>query len=222
MGAPFRFLLAAALLTSLAVLVAACPDEQVPIELTEQGIEILYNACIYCEPPKEGESDNCCRFNADSPPWWGSEGSYKVSIRLLLIEVPEGTSDLQSAELKDHSACFTMGFSCKKKEWACFASALNDELDKHLGSGLGFDGLKDPSGGLLLMTFHASETSCTASSLFGCAGLSFPANTESYDITCASCNGGKRLGGNLSLPCPSSCFARQCRTYISEHAEIDR
>jgi hypothetical protein len=112
----------------------------------------------------------------------------------------------------------------------CMASDLNQQLDGAMPNGVGFDGLQNPEEALVILAFYqpldSSEEGggCRRADLSACAGLAAPLGGGSYDISCASCEGGVRTTpGNDNGPCPkdldknNSCFLQTCDDILAEN-----
>ncbi len=109
----------------------------------------------------------------------------------------------------------------------CATDALTLAVQSALGGGLTFAGFKSLDDVILAAAFFhqpGDEASCDPSVLVGpddcsaenlvaAAGLAAPAGSPTYDITCASCQGGPHTSlGRDNEPCPvtkDACFLQQ-------------
>jgi hypothetical protein len=110
---------------------------------------------------------------------------------------------------------------------SCLADALNQELDGAIPGGLGFDGLRDPAEVQLILAIYqpvdptVTDRTCAPNDLVACAGLAEPLGGGSFDISCASCQGGSRTPpGRDNTPCsaPRTCFLRTCSMLLSANS----
>jgi hypothetical protein len=126
-----------------------------------------------------------------------------------------------------------------KQRITCAAGAMNRAIGNAMRAGLTYDGFEDPSDAFpVLAVYNLSELpsacaegldkvgcakadlACPVEDLLGCAGLAVPINSEKYDVTCASCQGGPRFSvGYDTGPCPpvdGQCFFNGCAKAIGE------
>jgi hypothetical protein len=109
----------------------------------------------------------------------------------------------------------------------CITGAVAQAVQGALGNGLTFDGFQSPDDVALVAAFFhkpGNEASCEATvlvrpddcgteNLVAVAGLAAPIGGTTFDITCASCQGGSHgsLGGD-NQPCPVTqdlCFLQR-------------
>jgi hypothetical protein len=109
----------------------------------------------------------------------------------------------------------------------CWTASINARLAAGTPDGLTFGGFTSPDQGVLAMAWFQPESRsscadlqgngsglCVEQNMVACAGLGAPPGTSSYDITCASCQGGvPNAFGNDNGPCftaPNECFLQTC------------
>jgi hypothetical protein len=166
-----------------------------------------------------------------------------MGMRMLLL-APSG-SDLN---LKTRTACVPLNLKpcildkagligcpdAPADAGACAEDVFREAAQAALGSGLTFDGFSSPDDALLVAALYRKpgmESSCDPSvlvapddcateNLVAVAGLAAPLGGGTYDITCASCQGGPRtsLGPNTGA-CPVSanaCFLQRIAALLDQ------
>jgi len=199
------------------LMVWACPAREVLIDITDRGIGYVINACT------DGCTDQCCHVNAGTLP----TSVDRMQIQLLLVEIP--VSGEGGAQVRARSPCMQFRLGCDfggspEVLADCLAVQIDGLIAEAIPEGLGFDDLEDPSDVAILLAFHrvlepeqAAVRQCLPEDLFACAGLTERPN-ETYDITCASCNGSRRLQSSAAsstvAPCWGACFIQSCHAVL--------
>jgi hypothetical protein len=110
----------------------------------------------------------------------------------------------------------------------CWSASINARLAAGIPNGLTFGGFSSPDQGVLAMAWFqppirgatcadfadSGASLCVEQNMVACAGLGAPPGDATYDITCASCQGGVHSAiGNDNGPCltaPDVCFLQTC------------
>jgi hypothetical protein len=151
---------------------------------------------------------------------------------LQLILLSTNPTQLQSASPclcfdEGDFICPVVGADAGSTVTDCWSAAINAKLASSVPDGLTFSGFSDPDQGVLAMAWFqpssgascadfadAGATLCVEENLVACAGLGAPPGGQTYDITCASCQGGVHGAiGNDNGPCltePNECFLQTC------------
>jgi hypothetical protein len=203
---------------------AGCPAREAQIEISMTGAGWLRTACSRdraCIQYQDGgiafvpEPSCACVLPEHPIPDLDHRA---LQARLFLATPSDG-------RIRDASKCMTL-LSCgdggTARQAKCMADSLNQQLDGAIPNGLGFDGLQNPNEVQLILAFYqppdpmGTGASCLRDDLVACAGLAPPLGGGSYDISCASCQGGtKAAPGPDNGPCPKglerdSCFLQKC------------
>ncbi len=111
--------------------------------------------------------------------------------------------------------------------YACARDTLAQAVEKAMGSGTSFSGFSNPDSVTLVAAFYQASgtvapcdggvlvnpTDCASGNLTAVAGLGAASGESTYDITCASCQGGLATAyGPDNAPCPASadaCFLQR-------------
>jgi hypothetical protein len=185
---------------------------------------------IFCDwhPIRGCQIKNPCTVSAPDAHQYQSN----TATALQLILLSTGPTQLQAA---GPCLCFDeMDFSCAGVPDAgataadCWSASINAKLAAGVPDGLTFSGFTSPDQGILAMAWfqppqrgamcadlpNAGTSLCAEQNMVACAGLGAPPGTASYDITCASCQGGLHSAiGNDNGPCitaPNECFLQTC------------
>jgi hypothetical protein len=179
---------------------------------------------------------NCKLQNAcdlgDGRPEWDSE--LVMGMQLLLLQ-PSGTGFALAAK----SPCVPLNLGpcvpgacpdATSTGAACVKDALTVAVQAAVGNGFGFDGFKSPDEVVFAAAFFqkpgkpGGEKSCEATALVGpgtcveanlvaAGGLAAPFGSDSYDLTCASCQKGPHSAlGRDNEACPTTddaCFLQR-------------
>jgi hypothetical protein len=189
----------------LALAAAGCPDREVGIAFSAPGAGLLSGACT-------ANIDPCSISVRSNPDLQGRA----FNAQLFLLSSSDET-------VRGVSKCMTVApCSDPKGHNACLADALNQELDGAIPGGLGFDGLEEPNQAQLFLAIYqpfdpaSTNPPCTADDLVACAGLALPGGKGTFDISCASCQGGSKTPpGRENTPCNArSCFLKTCSMMI--------
>jgi hypothetical protein len=218
-GAPRRVAAALPVFLFVAVAAAGCPDREASLSVSSEGIGVLVKACRACDRLDDAGVEPVCACALTDRPGPEVE-SRSMQARLFLITPSD-------QKVRDASKCMTL-LPCADAGHRddCVAENLNQQLDGALPNGLGFDGLSNPDDVQLILAFYqavdaASITSCNRADLIACAGLAPPLGGGTYDITCASCQGGSKTAfGPDNGPCPmskSGCFLKDCDTLLANN-----
>jgi hypothetical protein len=110
---------------------------------------------------------------------------------------------------------------------ACVRDTLAQTVERAMGTGTDFSGFTSPDSVTLVAAFYQASgtiapcdggvlvnpTDCATGNLSAVAGLGAPSGGSSYDITCASCQGGTHESyGPDNAPCPvttDDCFLQR-------------
>jgi hypothetical protein len=200
-----------------ALVIAGCPPRDTTLMISPGGVLTLSNACKPCGRTEDGgiEPACACTIGTREPPDLDRRA---LQARLFLITPADQM-------VRDSSKCMTL-LPCQDAGPAtdCLAERLNQQLDGALPQGLGFDGLQNPDDVQLVLAFYqpldlSSVSSCNRADLVACAGLAPPLGGGTYDISCASCQGGpKSVAGADNEPCPrpkNSCFLDACNSVLA-------
>ena len=183
---------------------AGCPDREVGIAFSTAGASWISTAC-------SANIDPCVVSVRSSPDLVGRS----FGAQLFMLSASDGM-------VRGTSKCMTVApCSDPRGHNACLADALNQQLDGAIPGGLGFEGLKEPGQAELLLAIYqpidpaSTNPPCAASDLVACAGLSQASGT-SFDISCASCQGGSKTppGRDDSACAGHSCFLKTCSMLI--------
>jgi len=202
-------------LTSL----AACPLDELLIDISTKGVNYIINSCKPCA------AESCCDLQAGNIP----AERQKIAVQLALVTRHEGKRRIQL-----RSDCMQLSVECPFDQQDagtlayCVQLQLDDQIDQHLKGGFSVQDM-DPDEVDLIMTVHhktemdqdggvTSSAACVPDDMFACAAL---AETHGvYDIVCASCAGGTALKVdhvNLdAVPCFGSCFITSCHQLLAE------
>src|SRR5258708_5732265 len=144
---PGSWLTALPPLCFVALVVAGCPPHEARLSITNDGIQTLVTACRPCARTPDGgiEAACACAINGRAPPAILSRG---VQARLFLVTPSDQI-------VRDASKCMTL-LSCGDggRPADCFAESLNQQLDRPIPRGLGYDGLQTPDALHLMPPCH--------------------------------------------------------------------
>lgn len=240
-----RLTLASALvLPVVGGLAAGCPDQEIAIEITAQGAAQLFLACfspksdcVARQPDPAAESPcgeecelaegrcwrrNACRLEGRPPP----RADAPRQLRVFLADPERG-------KIRAKSDCAAL-LPCDISEELgpdCLAQSLNQVLDGAMPDGLSYTDLEDASTSLLFFAIYdgeeaadggSSDAQCRLEDLIACAGVTARLGGDgSYDITCASCQGGSRNPPAIDNgPCPhgfgAGCFLEGCAKLLAD------
>jgi hypothetical protein len=215
---------------------SGCPYRAKEIRITDTGAGSVLAACMsqgggggfgsgsggggFPPPPPGGGGpfDDSCSLTGHY-----SSDFTRIAPQARLFLVSPSDNKVQDASKCMHlKPCSDSGRSGGPQP-NCIASDINQQLDGAMPNGLSFAGLKSSEDAQLMLAFYfPAETTeddegCHRGDLFACAGLAAPLGGGSYDITCASCQGGSRTAyGSNTGPCPkgptgvASCFLKIC------------
>ncbi len=116
---------------------------------------------------------------------------------------------------------------------ACIRDTIAQAVQAAIGSGMTFSGFTNTDNVALIAAFFTKEggetpcdggvlvnpSDCVPGHLTAVAGLGAPSGANTYDITCASCQGGPHESfGNDNAPCPvttDSCFLQRVESALA-------
>lgn len=176
-----------------------------------------------------------------------ADGSSAAGVKLLAIRVllvGQNPLELRARSrcvplLKaGDAACAPLSLKDRAAERAaCAATAMNEAIDNAIRGGLTYDGFEDQSDAFPVMALYRlsklpdacgeglgkaacarADLECPVDDLVACAGLAVPVNRDTFDLTCASCEGGPRFSiGSDTGPCPragAECFLNGCEAAL--------
>jgi hypothetical protein len=158
------------------------------------------------------------------------EGNTPTALQLVLLST--NPTELQAATPclcfdEDDFLCPVASADAGSTVTDCWSASINAKLAASAPNGLTFDGFSDPDQGILAMAWFQPLSGascgdfadggtglCVEENMVACAGLGAPPGGQTYDITCASCQGGLHSAiGNDNGPCltkPTECFLQTC------------
>jgi hypothetical protein len=225
--------------TGMSVLTIACLNLDTVCRAISNPIDCSESlTCTWDEASKTCRPENRCG-RADGS---GVAGFKLLAIRVLLVG--QNPLELRARSrcvpvLKvDDPACAPLAVKDRPADRVtCSARAMNQAIDNAIHGGLTYDGFEDQSDAFpVIALYRLSELpdacgeglgkagcaranlECPADDILACAGLAVPVNQDTFDLTCASCEGGPRFSiGSDTGPCPragTECFLNGCEAAL--------
>jgi hypothetical protein len=220
--------------------IPACPVSDLDVEITPAGLLSVVTACegfrhvcdddsscdpIFCERQGGCHLRDPCTIPGMQP--WHPAATKAVQFILFSTD-PLKRRDQSPCICLDATklSCPDAGVDAGTLE--CTTAGLNDLLRSKIPAGLSFSGFTDPDTALLAMAFFQAPgvdvlcssmpndgaDLCVEANMVACAGLAQPIGGKSFNVTCASCQGGIHQPiGNDTGPCLThrdECFLQTC------------
>jgi hypothetical protein len=220
----------------------ACPAKDLKIEITDTGMGVFTVACLnlgkVCSSimnPIDCSDNLTCT-------WDDKNKTCRPEIRVLLVgqnplELRARSRCVPLLQAPD-PACAPLALKDRPADRAaCGATSLNQAVDNAIRGGLTYDGFEDQSDAFPVIALYRltelpescgeglgkvacarADLDCPVDDLLACAGLAVPVNRDTFDLTCASCEGGPRFSiGSDTGPCPRAgeeCFLNGCEAAL--------